>query len=52
MIGDILSSTLLTLFIVPVAYTLMSVAHFAFNRLRARIPFLARRQTGPAERDV
>jgi HAE1 family hydrophobic/amphiphilic exporter-1 len=49
MIGGILSSTLLTLFIVPVAYTLMSDAYFAFNRLRERIPLLARRQTGPAE---
>jgi HAE1 family hydrophobic/amphiphilic exporter-1 len=49
MIGGILSSTLLTLFIVPVAYTLMSDAYVAFERWRRRVPFLARRRAGPAE---
>jgi HAE1 family hydrophobic/amphiphilic exporter-1 len=49
MIGGILSSTLLTLFIVPVAYTLMSDTFVAFERWRGRVPFLARRRTGPAE---
>lgn len=39
-IGGILSSTLLTLFIVPVAYSLMADAHAWFSRVRARIPGL------------
>jgi hypothetical protein len=37
------SPTFLTPLFVPVAYTLMSEGYFAFNRLRRRIPFLARR---------
>jgi HAE1 family hydrophobic/amphiphilic exporter-1 len=36
-IGGILSSTFLTLFIVPVAYTLMADAYGGFGRLWARI---------------
>ncbi len=37
-IGGILSSTLLTLFIVPVAYTLMADFYAWFGRIRNRIP--------------
>ena len=48
-IGGILSSTFLTLLIVPVAYTLMADAYSVFGRLRERLPFLLRRRTGPAE---
>jgi HAE1 family hydrophobic/amphiphilic exporter-1 len=44
-IGGILSSTVLTLFIVPVAYTLMADAFAWFNRVRGRIPGLAQRQS-------
>jgi HAE1 family hydrophobic/amphiphilic exporter-1 len=40
-IGGILSSTLLTLFIVPVAYTLMADAFAWFSRIRGKIPGLA-----------
>ncbi|MBU6155851.1 MAG: efflux RND transporter permease subunit [Alphaproteobacteria bacterium] len=40
-IGGILSSTVLTLFIVPVAYTLMADAFAWFNRIRGRLPGLA-----------
>jgi hydrophobic/amphiphilic exporter-1 (mainly G- bacteria), HAE1 family len=49
MIGGILSSTLLTLFIVPVAYTLMADAYAGFTRLRGRLPSFAQRRAGPAE---
>ncbi len=49
MIGGILSSTLLTLFIVPVAYTLMADAYIWFGRLQARLPFRRRPGTAPAE---
>jgi HAE1 family hydrophobic/amphiphilic exporter-1 len=47
-IGGILSSTFLTLLIVPVAYTLMADAYGAFERLRARIRGF-RRGAAPAE---
>ena len=43
MMGGIISSTALTLFIVPVAYTLMADAYIWFGRLRAKIPFLAQK---------
>jgi hypothetical protein len=46
MIGGILSSTLLTLFIVPVAYTLMADAYARFARLTARF---SRPKVAPAE---
>jgi len=49
MIGGILSSTFLTLLIVPVAYTLMADAYASFERLRARLPWIARRPAAPAE---
>ena len=47
-IGGILSSTFLTLFIVPVAYTLMADAYGGFGRLWARIRGL-RPGAAPAE---
>jgi HAE1 family hydrophobic/amphiphilic exporter-1 len=47
-IGGILSSTLLTLFIVPVAYTLMADAFAWFRRVTGRRPKLA--HTGNAAR--
>jgi HAE1 family hydrophobic/amphiphilic exporter-1 len=47
-IGGILSSTFLTLLIVPVAYTLMADAFAAFERLRGRIRRF-RRGASPAE---
>jgi len=47
-IGGILSSTFLTLFIVPVAYTLMADAYGGFGRLWARIRGF-RPGTAPAE---
>jgi HAE1 family hydrophobic/amphiphilic exporter-1 len=40
MMGGIISSTALTLFIVPVAYTMMADAYVWFSRIRAKIPFL------------
>lgn len=40
MMGGIISSTALTLFIVPVAYTMMADAYVWFSRVRAKIPFL------------
>jgi HAE1 family hydrophobic/amphiphilic exporter-1 len=46
MIGGILSSTLLTLFIVPVAYTLMADAYAWFGRATARF---SRPRISPAE---
>jgi len=46
MIGGILSSTLLTLFIVPVAYTLMADAYGWYNRVSARF---FRPRISPAE---
>ncbi|NOT40803.1 MAG: efflux RND transporter permease subunit [Alphaproteobacteria bacterium] len=46
MIGGILSSTFLTLFIVPVAYTLMADAYAGFGRVRARF---SRTRVAPAE---
>ncbi len=49
MIGGILSSTLLTLFIVPVAYTLMADAYVWFGRLPARLPFRRKPGIAPAE---
>ncbi len=49
MIGGILSSTFLTLLIVPVAYTLMADFYGAFERFRRRIPKLGRRGVTPAE---
>ena len=49
MIGGILSSTLLTLFIVPVAYTLMSDLYLAYQRLLARIRGARRPGGAPAE---
>jgi HAE1 family hydrophobic/amphiphilic exporter-1 len=42
-IGGILSSTLLTLFIVPVAYTLMADFYAWFARIRQRIPGMGQR---------
>lgn len=48
-IGGILSSTFLTLFIVPVAYTLMADAYGFFERQLARVPGLKRRSASPAE---
>jgi HAE1 family hydrophobic/amphiphilic exporter-1 len=48
-IGGILSSTFLTLLIVPVAYSLMADAYSAIDRLRQRVPLLARRRIDPAE---
>jgi HAE1 family hydrophobic/amphiphilic exporter-1 len=47
MIGGILSSTLLTLFIVPVAYTLMADAFAGFGRFQARISRLLSRLFRP-----
>ncbi len=49
MIGGILSSTLLTLFIVPVAYTLMADAYAGFGRFQTRIRGLFRPRISPAE---
>jgi HAE1 family hydrophobic/amphiphilic exporter-1 len=43
LIGGILSSTLLTLFIVPVAYTLMADFYTWFDRMRHRIPGMGQR---------
>ena len=48
-IGGILSSTFLTLLIVPVAYTLMADAYGAIDRLRQRIPILRRQNPAAAE---
>jgi HAE1 family hydrophobic/amphiphilic exporter-1 len=49
MIGGILSSTLLTLFIVPVAYTLMADGYVWFGRIWQRIPYISRPRIEPAE---
>ena len=49
MIGGILSSTLLTLFIVPVAYTLMSDLYGTYQRLLARIRGARKPGGAPAE---
>ena len=48
-IGGILSSTFLTLLIVPVAYTLMADAYLGFGRLQARIRGVFGRRISPAE---
>ncbi|MCE9521629.1 MAG: efflux RND transporter permease subunit [Alphaproteobacteria bacterium] len=48
-IGGILSSTFLTLLIVPVAYTLMSDLYDSFGRLRRRWTGTDRKDTAPAE---
>jgi HAE1 family hydrophobic/amphiphilic exporter-1 len=48
-IGGILSSTLLTLFIVPVAYTLMSDSYGTYQRLLARVRAARRPGGAPAE---
>ncbi len=49
MIGGILSSTLLTLFIVPVAYTLMADAYAGFGGFQSRIRGLFGRRISPAK---
>ena len=48
-IGGILSSTFLTLLIVPVAYTLMADAYGMFSRLRGRFFGAGRKGAAPAE---
>jgi HAE1 family hydrophobic/amphiphilic exporter-1 len=48
-IGGILSSTLLTLFIVPVAYTLMADGFTWFNRIMGRRPALAQNERPVAD---
>jgi HAE1 family hydrophobic/amphiphilic exporter-1 len=49
LIGGILSSTLLTLFIVPVAYTLMADFYAWFDRMRHKFPGMAQRTTPVAD---
>jgi HAE1 family hydrophobic/amphiphilic exporter-1 len=49
MIGGILSSTLLTLLIVPVAYTLMADFYGQFGQFRSRVSNYFRPRAAPAE---